>query len=385
MPIDTGKAVFAEDAAQHEAANQNDEQAVDVTAVPIEDLPPPRYNNGDTPLVMAYIGDDTPHRGDSKAAIGLGKLVAEMVGGRYVYVDQAMLKKHFKDTRDIASQLKQYMEENGCPDIVIGTHSTTVRDLAAKPPTLIESQINESISARSSNARGLVSHHLTKELLGEKAREFDKRYPNIKGPLVAVMIGGYAYELRKSLKKISKIAAHYPDITFFVCPSRRTEALHYTRTVASLRKQSITSSFRRLFNRGSGVHVLSTSWKSAAQAYNPYLGLLGRADHIVILGDSGSICSEALFTEKTIYKDREGPTGLTAKGYVRYLEDLNNEKFPTVKIPLLDITKEVAENLTAEFQTKILEQQREEYVLMQQTATENTPTVQGVLPFPAPH
>ena len=46
----------------------------------------------ESPLVMAWIGQDDPLRGDSQMAVGLAKLCAEMTGGRYVYVDQKMLE-----------------------------------------------------------------------------------------------------------------------------------------------------------------------------------------------------------------------------------------------------------------------------------------------------
>ena len=47
------------------------------------------------PRVMAYIGDDDPHRGDSKAAQGLARVVADMLNGTYVYVDRQTIKQYW--------------------------------------------------------------------------------------------------------------------------------------------------------------------------------------------------------------------------------------------------------------------------------------------------
>lgn len=75
------------------------------------------------PIVMAYIGDDDPNRGDSRGSTGLARVIAEMINGRFVYVDAAMLEKSFPNVQGIGHQFRAYVEKNGKPEIMIGTRS----------------------------------------------------------------------------------------------------------------------------------------------------------------------------------------------------------------------------------------------------------------------
>lgn len=103
-----------------------------------------------TPSVMAFIGEDDPNRGDSKGAIGLSRLVAEMIGGRYVYLDKDMLDKSFPNIKRIKDQLDAYIKTEGPPAIIIGSTTPAVADRA---PFVIN-DINEGISNRADRRAG---------------------------------------------------------------------------------------------------------------------------------------------------------------------------------------------------------------------------------------
>jgi hypothetical protein len=286
----------------------------------------------DHPLVMAYIGDDDPHRGDSKAAIGLAKLVAEMLDGRYVYVDKVMLDKSFPFCRDIGKQLEKFAGKTPCPDVLIGTQQHQLERHLSRPPKVQVASINECLSNQwlkgdSREKReiqdktgrryggGLVSHHLTEDLLATEAKKIRQHYPKIKGELVAVLMGGGGYytprNYDETAEKLKDIASHYPDgVTFFLCPSRRTRK-DYKSLFNALDESSLTKTLnspirflKSLFGKAAQpnkMNVTGVEYEKSIKTYNPYLGLLGAADHIVVTGDSVSLVSESLFTGKNIY------------------------------------------------------------------------------------
>lgn len=327
------------------------------------------------PLVMAYIGDDDPNRGDSKAAIGLSRLVAEMLHGRYVYVDEAMLEKNFPALDGMSEQLRAYLKQNGDPDIAIGSYATEVSSAAVDhPPTLVVDDVNESMSSARANNSELVSHHLTKELLKAEAEKFRQHYPGIRGPLVAVMLGGeiYSSNCLGLARKLSNAAQQYPEITYFICPSRRTGDMKKKLVTSLLKAGPVGDGIRNLFNyavRALGLtavnlpgnmNVLSVNYKAAKNGYNPYLGLLGAADHIVVAGESYSLVSEALFTGKNIYVYKPGneyPT-LISRGYVVDIEDDDcKHQFPTEPMEPLDLTGSVAKSIVEEYGRKLKDRQ----------------------------
>lgn len=313
-----------------------------------------KFKKSASPLVMAYIGTDDPHRGDSKASIGLSKLVAEMLNGRYVYVDQAMLNQNFPTIPNIREQLRRFCEQSGHPDVVIGTYSGGIRyshevkDAFPKKPALFINHINETLSKKRGSNPELVTHHLTTETLTQAGEEFKSHYPALKRPLVAVMMGGWIYHPQHTkplAQKLIAVARHYPEITFFICPSRRTEQAD--RDLIAVMEEEIKNA--GLTGR---VHIRSTGYKTAIAGYNPYLGLLATADHIVVAGHSLSLVSEALFTGKNIYLHHPGTDykKLESDGYIVPIKTLDDSRpFPTKPMKTLNLTEEVARSIVKDY------------------------------------
>ena len=100
------------------------------------------------------------------------------------------------------------------------------------------------------------------------------------------------------------------------------------------------------------ISIIDIDYDNAIRNYNPYLGLLANADHIVVAGQSFSLVSEALFTGKNIYlyHPDEPYTHLTKEDYVARLETLNpNAPFPTHTMPPIDMTRQVAEAIIEDY------------------------------------
>ena len=305
-----------------------------------------QFNNGDQPLVMAYLGDQDPLRGDSKGNIGLTKAIARAVDGCFVHatVDNFYGDGHVVDYKIARAE---YLDWVGYPDIFVTASSIVLKGRNGDFNDIFRvggiAEWENLKSEAAEHLRELTMHDLTPALLAEEALRFDEYfsrygYRPIYGPLVAVMMGGETGDnLDKVAQKLVSIGNNYEDITFFLCPSRRTnmdlDGLHS-------RMQELADYEIRWFPYD-------------RKPYNPYMGLLGKADHIVITGDSFSLVSEALFTGKNIYMDRamDGAfAGLRAQGYIQSLHDLSDSQpFPTKENPRLDVTEFVAKKVAAAF------------------------------------
>lgn len=301
----------------------------------------PARNANKKPLIMAYIGTDDPHRGDTKISIGLARAVANLMNGQYEYLDKAMLDQFAPHLRNTADQITLYLKGIGAPDIVIGKYTQEIYDAAALKPILTINNISE--LGQRAQSQGLVSHHLNPELLAREGKNFKKHYPDIKGPLAAVIMGGPFAAPQKLADKLAAIGKNHPGIAFFLCPGRRTGASK--------------NELKRTLKRHDDLHVLDVDYEDAVaeNGYNPYLGLLATADHIVVAGESHSSVSEALYTGKNIYL-YDSPlddAALRAKGYISYIDDLLLERpFPTRALPRLDVTGEIAASIVAEYKAK---------------------------------
>ena len=130
-------------------------------------------------------------------------------------------------------------------------------------------------------------HHVTPEKLAEAAEVFRERYADLPRPWIGVLLGG----TNKTMTLTPKMARHIGEQlaraaresggSLLVTPSRRTGDAN-TRALA----EAIADVPHRLWNR---------------DGPNPYFGILGLADHLVVTGDSASMVSEAASTGKPLY------------------------------------------------------------------------------------
>lgn len=308
-------------------------------------------STGLLPVVMAYIGTDDPNRGDSKGTIGLSRLVAEILNGRSVYLDQAILDDSFGNCREIKDQLNAYMKYKGYPDIVIGSYADIFHDLERKPALLV-TDYNENVSQRAKGPnKYVVCHELTPELLKREAEKFRQNYSDISGPLVAVLLGGILPETSEFPQKLARIISTYSACTLFICPSRRTGNFNHFLKEDIEKNIGHSSLWERLgLQKSKARRVMAVDYHSAIRNYNPYLGLLGLADHVVVAGSSSSIISEALYTGKTVYSYRTSHVEIDEQDtHIKDIMSLEIGPFPTQALPRIDVSRDVAQSIADEY------------------------------------
>tara|TARA_R110002124_G_scaffold129483_1_gene290991 strand:- start:287514 stop:288704 length:1191 start_codon:yes stop_codon:yes gene_type:complete len=343
------------------------------------------FNGKSKPLVMAYIGQDDPHRGDSHGTIGICKAIAEMIGGDYVYVDEAAIKNHFNDAADYKdglayrAHLSQYLAQFAKPAFLLGRYSTLETDSYFKRAGIYESgfmgvnnSVNEVISTWNGQGdKKLVAHDLTPELLERESHLFSQKNPNITGPLVGVFMAGdpdhMPPESLKTLKdvgldipqemcpridliakKLAGIATHYDALTYFIVPCRRTGKDRYE----SFRNDLEAQINIKMAGVNKKIQVVGQDYDTAIGAYNPYRGLIGRADHLAVIGYSLSMVSELLYAGKNIYlsdKRLYALGELEAQGYIQDILSLEDAAFPTRNLPRQDITPLIARNMVFDY------------------------------------
>ena len=316
------------------------------------------FNNGSKPRVMVDLALDDPMRGDAKAVIGVGQRVAEMLDAEYVYVDNNALEGGpFPSITEYRAALVAHAEEHGYPDILVDLNTFNLKPTAqrkGKQRTFEAGNVAEAMStSKGLLMQDLVPHDLTPEIFEREGQEFERHYPEIKGDLVAVMMGGETDFSDDIAEQLASMAAMHDEVTFFVCPSRRTGE-DYERFMASLQARI------KGMDLDDRVHVIGQSYQEALEGYNPYAGLLAKSDHVVLHGDSHSIVSEALATGKGIVLHKPTAHGnrlegdyyddLSKGGYVFYLTELMPfERLPTVQKQPLNVTEETARNVVANF------------------------------------
>ena len=158
-------------------------------------------------------------------------------------------------------------------------------------------------------------HRVTAPLLTAGAEKLLPRIAQLPRPYVSVLIGGANNAYRLTPSDMAEIAKHLAEAalslkgSLLITPSRRTGA----DVIAALRAE-----LQRV------PHFL---WNF--ETGNPYFGLLGVADFLVVTCDSVNMVSEALATGKPVYvadipggsqKFRRFHAGLAAEGLTRRFE-----------------------------------------------------------------
>ncbi len=190
----------------------------------------------------------------------------------------------------------------------------------------------------------LTCHHLTSEILSQESKLFEEKYKDIRNPLIAVLIHGFQTDYVEFAKQIAGMAARYPQATIFLCGSWRTHK-HDQLTMYSSLQKGIT-----VKNLAGRINIENFALTKDAD-YNPYIGLIAKADHAIIVGKSSSMISEILFTGKTpILYDVHMPQRLKREDLVLdYYDVLDSKEFPTRPVAPINITPYVVDGMIEDF------------------------------------
>ena len=129
-------------------------------------------------------------------------------------------------------------------------------------------------------------HRVTREKLAVAGANFAARYAHLAAPRVAVLIGGSNNRYRLTTERMRTLAGQLAALAkggagLMITPSRRTEP-----EAARILAETLA---------GSGAEI----WDGKGD--NPYFGMLGLADAILVTRDSVSMTSEAVFTGKPVH------------------------------------------------------------------------------------
>lgn len=316
---------------------------LDLSDEPI-DLPPP--------TVLINIADDDTTRGDTAGRRGLGRTIAKKLGTKSLYADVKTLSETYPDMEDKTydKKLERFLDENGVPDIVVGFDCTDVLQRLGKPVEDIQtySSFNESLASNLLNEDQLVAHHLTAEMMEEAGAEFDAEHPAIKKPIIAILIAQQGSDgIYTFADKLTNIAAHYPEATIYICGGRRNNLE---------RQQETEEKLNALIDeKGLGKTMDVISWEFSREGYNPYKGLIARADHFILWGNSQSLMSEPLFAGKTVhlYDSHTARGKLKRQGCLAEFNECAADKpFMTKHFEPINLTDRLADKMIADTTTQ---------------------------------
>lgn len=129
-------------------------------------------------------------------------------------------------------------------------------------------------------------HPITRAKLADAAERFAPRYAHLPKPRVAVLIGGSNNRYRLTAARMRELAGQLAALAkggagLMVTPSRRTEP-----AAARILRDTLAG-------------LSADLWDDRGE--NPYCGLLGLADSVLVTRDSVSMTSEAVFTGKPVH------------------------------------------------------------------------------------
>lgn len=300
------------------------------------------------PVILVNIGADIVGRGDTSGRIGIGKALARLTKGTYLYADTRTLAERFPDigVDNYGSQLAALMASHGKADFVLG--GLGAPEELVHPHCYTVTSINETLSCILLQENELVAHNLTPAVLTEGAHHFKTLYPDIKGPLIAVLMAD-ADRDDSICERLATIAAAHGEATIFLCGCRRTPSQTIDES-----KNKITQTLAALHNQS--VSVLTYKYSGNDPA-NPYRGLIALADHFVVWGESQSLRSEALARGKRIYVHPTYAEGnLVTRGLAHRLnQHPADQPFASEDIPPVDVTEQVASGLLKKKKEKVSE------------------------------
>lgn len=302
-------------------------------------------------IYLCYALEDM-NRGDSHGYLGLAQAIARKTNGELHRLDIPLLADLYP-ALSYREACDAYVTDHGTPDIVMSREWFRLPDSMRKTSIFSISNVNEELSSRHARETRLVSHNITPERLAQEGAEFIRHHPGIDHPLVAVMMV-HDEESSSVARDLVALCDKFNRATFYVCSSPRTRENEFyafqrriLREMAD-RDRSCDFKIRGYFLNGEKVD---------GNPYNPYVGLLDQADHIVVVGPSQSLVSEALASGKSvhIYNQVEKYNALQNKGLVHeFNRNALNHQFQTASVEPLNLTEQIADGIIRDYYDHVL-------------------------------
>lgn len=172
-------------------------------------------------------------------------------------------------------------------------------------------------------------HHVTPEKLASATSAHESMFAPYPGFRIGMLVGGHTSRGRMREEDMRRLLEHLQRIaglaSLLVTTSRRTPEFAVSMIESALQNRP---------------HYLYRYGKTPGE--NPYLGILGSADLLVVTGESISMCSEACSTGKPVYvftpartlseKHRRFLAMLFEQGFARPLEEYDPSWHPTNRL-----------------------------------------------------
>lgn len=318
---------------------------------PEEFIGPIRLYNGETPFVVVDLGHDNPVRGDSHGAIGIARRVSEKVRARMEIIDNNILADLYPELKDHPARLTKFFEEKGYPDFMFSRSLYGVPlSKEGREAGVLINDINESLAGgmltleenSKYNSRHIVPHHLTPGILEEEGRRFAEEFGELPRPFIAINFIDLGQEhFNNFLKAMNNIKQAYSEATFFICGCHRTN-------IARLDEMAVR--MKELMGDDGCFPVITFDYATmiknneASDFWNIYRGMLDQADHLIQLGSSMSIFSEALSTGKKVHMMGRDLWNTPKSPFVKHLEIYEaGAPLVTDRIKPIDMTGAIAQ------------------------------------------
>jgi len=195
-----------------------------------------------------------------------------------------------------------------------GTFTVQMQDPVIAPSNfdLVVAPQHDLLSGPNVIATKGALHRVTEEMLARGAEQIKPRLSGLKRPYIGVLVGGANGGFRLDADEVCKLASRLAelalsmDASLVVTPSRRTG-----------RQNALL-----LGNALAGARA----WVWDGTGDNPYFGILGIADHLVVTSDSVNMITESCATGKPVHiyelpgrsrKATRFQTTLAAAGHTR--------------------------------------------------------------------
>ncbi|MDE1153810.1 MAG: ELM1/GtrOC1 family putative glycosyltransferase [Micavibrio sp.] len=313
----------------------------------------PPYNNGAKPLVLVDIAHDEPGRGDTHGYIGIARRVAQETNAEFMYVDNHVLEDMYPQLRDREERLLQLFEDKGCPDFLFSRWLgfRVHQALEEKGTGVVISNINEQLAdslgmPHRKYPQEIVPHHLSPEELQYQGQRFAEEYQELPRPFIGVNLVSMNEGGTASLaERLAALKNAYPEATFFICSCHRTDERAQRHFMKMLREGLQGSEDK--FPVVEFDYKAQMAQQGQHNFWNPYVGLIDQADHLIVAGTSMSMISEPLVAGRTVHTTEEHVYKASVeKGYLRPLSGYPlGIALRTHNITPVDMTGECAERI----------------------------------------